>query len=92
MPAKTHPLTLDRPATYRIQVPGVLVDHWLDWDARCTVEVEHDPQGRPVTNLTGVFDQAALHSLLRRLYALGMPLLLVQFTGTETTADQEDAA
>ena len=35
-------------------------------------------EGPPVTTLTGaVADQAALHGLLRRVYALGLPLLSV---------------
>ena len=31
----------------------------------------------PITTLTGEVDQAALHGLLRRLYALGLPLVSV---------------
>jgi hypothetical protein len=31
----------------------------------------------PLKTLTATVDQAALHSLLRRLYALGMPLISV---------------
>jgi hypothetical protein len=32
-------------------------------------------EGPPVTNLTGTVDQATLHSMLRRLYPLGLSLL-----------------
>jgi hypothetical protein len=42
-----------------------------------TVNVERAGDGPPTTVLTGVVDQAALHSLLRRLYALGLPLISV---------------
>ena len=68
-------LTLDRPATYRIRVPGELDESWTDWDGKMTVTVESE--GPPVTSLTGTVDQAALHSLLRRLYSLGLPLISV---------------
>jgi hypothetical protein len=42
-----------------------------------TLTVESDDDGLPVTTLTGTVDQAALQALLRRLYALGLPLLSV---------------
>jgi hypothetical protein len=70
-------LTLDRPAVYQIQVPGELDESWTDWDGRMTVSVESEGEGPAVTILTGTVDQAALHSLLRRLYSLGLPLLSV---------------
>lgn len=37
-----------------------------------------DPKDGPfVSTITGVFDQAALQGLLRRLYSLGFPLICV---------------
>jgi hypothetical protein len=75
MKERKYRLTLHKPAIYRIQVPGELDKSWADWDWRMQIEVEDgDP---PVTTLTGSVDQAALHSLLRRLYALGLPLISV---------------
>jgi hypothetical protein len=41
------------------------------------VLVEKQDDGPPVTTLTGALDQAALQGLLRRLYALGLPLISV---------------
>lgn len=70
-------LTLDRPATYQIKVPGVLDERWSDWDGEMTVMVENEGGGPPVTTLTGTVDQAALQGLLRRLYSLGLPLISV---------------
>jgi hypothetical protein len=70
-------LTLDRPATYRIKVPGHLDESWSDWAGRMTISVESDDDGLPVTTLTGTVDQAALQGLLRRLYSLGLPLISV---------------
>jgi hypothetical protein len=49
--------------------------------------VEDEGDGTPITTLTGVVDQAALHGLLRRLYALGLPLISVNLI----EADSEDA-
>ena len=68
-------LTLSRPITYQIKVPGHLDGSWADWGGRMTLTVESD--GSPITTLTGIFDQAALHGLLRRLYSLGLPLISV---------------
>ena len=70
-------LTLDRPATYQIKVPGYLGESWSDWAGGMTITVESEGGGPPITTLTGTLDQAALHGLLRRLYSLGLPLISV---------------
>ena len=70
-------LTLDRPATYQIKVPGHLGESWSDWAGGMTITVDREDDGLPVTTLTGTVDQAALHGLLRRLYSLGLPLISV---------------
>jgi len=70
-------LTLDRPVTYKIKLPGELDESWSEWDGKMTIAIERNGNGPPVTTLTGVFDQAALHSLLRRLYSVGLPLISV---------------
>ena len=70
-------LTLDRPATYQIKVPGHLDESWTEWNGRMTITVEREDDGPPVTTLTGTVDQAALQGLLRRLYSLGLPLISV---------------
>jgi hypothetical protein len=77
MKAIRHKLTLHRPAVYEIKVPGELDESWSDWAGGMTIAVESEGEGPPVTTLTGVLDQAALHSLLRRLYSLGLPLISV---------------
>jgi hypothetical protein len=71
-------LTLDRPATYQIKVPGQLNKRWSNWSGVMTGSVESDDDGLPVTILTGTIDQAALQGLLRRLYSLGLPLISVK--------------
>jgi hypothetical protein len=73
-------LTLDQPATYQIKVPGELDESWSDWAGGMTITVESEDDGPPITTLTGmVADQAALQSLLRRLYSLGLPLMSVKW-------------
>jgi hypothetical protein len=72
-------LTLDQPATYQIRVPGHLDESWSDWAGGMTITVESEGDGPPVTTLTGTVDQAALQSLLRRLYSLGLPLISVNW-------------
>jgi hypothetical protein len=73
-------LSLDRPVAYQIKVPGHLDEHWSDWAGGMTITVEGEDEGLAVTTLTGSLDQAALQGLLRRLYALGLPLISVQWT------------
>ena len=70
-------LTLFRPETYRIIVPGHLDTMWSDWGEGTTVTVGNDDDGLPITSLTSTMDQAALHGLLRHLYSLGLPLISV---------------
>jgi len=70
-------LTLYQPATYQIKVPGVLDEKWSDWNEGMRITTERDEVGLKVTTLTGAIDQATLHSLLRRLYSLGLPLISV---------------
>ena len=70
-------LTLDRATTYQIKVPGELSKNWSDWTGGMTITVECERSGKPVTILTGTVDQAALQGLLRRLYAMGLPLISV---------------
>jgi hypothetical protein len=70
-------LSLDRPATYQITVPGQLDESWSDWAGGMTIKIEGEADGPPVTTLTGTVDQAALQGLLRRLYSLGLPLVSV---------------
>jgi hypothetical protein len=72
-------LSLHRPATYQIKVPGHLDQSWSDWAGGMTIAVEGEEDSPPVTTLTGTVDQAALQGLLRRLYSLGLPLISVNW-------------
>jgi hypothetical protein len=74
-----HGLSLNQPAAYRITVPGELDQHWSGWDGEMEIEVQREGENYPVSTLTVKVDQAALHGLLRRLYALGLPLISVRW-------------
>ncbi len=59
---------------YQITVKGHLDNRWADWFEGLTITLEDNGE----TLLTGpVVDQAALHSLLRKVRDLGMPLISV---------------
>ena len=70
-------LTLHKPETYQIKVPGALDTLWVDDTNSLSITVEESDDGKPISILTGLMDQAALQGLLRRLYALGLPLISV---------------
>jgi hypothetical protein len=89
MKKTTGKLTLDRPATYEIKVPGELDASWADWTANLTVKVESEGDGPPITTLTGTFDQAALQGILRRLYSLGLPLISVLCLGYDEGDEEQ---
>ena len=76
-------LSLDRPVTYQIKVPGHLDERWTEWDGGMTITVGSESDGTPVTTLIGTIDQAALQGLLRQLYSLGLPLISVVCTGSD---------
>jgi hypothetical protein len=62
------------PVVYQIRVKGHLGAQWTDWFEGLTITLEDNGD----TLLTGpVVDQAALHSLLKKVRDLGMPLLSV---------------
>ena len=72
-------LTLDRPARYQIKVLGALDERWLAGNGELKFIPESGEEDLSITTLTGTFDQAALHGLLRRVYTLGLPLISVRW-------------
>ena len=85
-------LTLYRPATYQIKVPGEIGASWSDWAGGMTISVETEVDGTSITTLTGTLDQAALQGLLRRLYSLGLPLIsaICVEAGSNTTTTKRE--
>lgn len=66
------------PLKYRIEVQGCVEKRWLAWfEGMELVGIDYKV-GFSVSTLTGTLtDQAALHGLLRKLYARGFLLLRV---------------
>lgn len=79
MIAQMEKLSLDRPATYQIIVPGELDESWIDWSGKLTIKIAQSERGEVVTTLIGTVDQAGLQGLLRRLYSFGLPLISVKW-------------
>lgn len=70
----TMPVGQDRLHRYEIRLLGQLDECWSDWFEGFILTSESDG----ITTLTGsVFDQAALHGLLRRVSNLGVRLVSV---------------
>ena len=64
----------DEPSQYAIRLQGHLDDEWAAWFEGLTITRAENGE----TVLSGpVLDQAALHSLLRKVRDLGLPLLAV---------------
>jgi hypothetical protein len=80
---KKQKLTLDRPVTYQIKVPGKFEAGWFSNSEEANIKVEFDNEGLPHSTLTCTVDQAALQGLLRRLYSLGIPLISVKWVDVE---------
>ena len=66
------------PGTYRIRVQGHLGESWSDRMGGMCIVTAREPDGRVVTTLCGLADQAALSGVLNSLYDLGFCLLSVE--------------
>ena len=64
----------DQPRVYQIRIRGHLSPQWTGWFDGLIITLEENGD----TLLTGpVFDQAALHGILKKVRDLAMPLLSV---------------
>ncbi len=71
-------IQLEQPGFYKVQVQGVISEHYLAYLEDLDVTVD-EIDGRAITTLTGVIlDQAELHGLLQKIYSLGLVLLTVE--------------
>jgi hypothetical protein len=74
-----HTFNPDCPVIYQISVQGYLDKSRADWFDGMVIVPQVGAEGVSITQLTGeVVDQAALLGLLRKLYDLGLTLLLVK--------------
>lgn len=83
MASKRNPNTNPHaPASYQIRIKGHLGHQWKGWLGDVGITLEEDGY----TLLTcQVIDQAALHSLLRQIRDLGMPLISVNRIEPDST-------
>ena len=72
-------LSLYRPAISEIYVPGEIDERWMGWAGCIQTNILALESGRPVTCITGTFDQPALQGIQRGLYCLGLPLKSVEW-------------
>lgn len=77
-------LSLDKPATYRIQVQGQLDASWSPRLGGMAIRTTTTPEQGPVTTLEGtLLDQAALAGVLNALCMLGLPVRSVEYVPAE---------
>ncbi len=76
----------DQPVVYQIRIKGHLGRQWTNWFEGLTITQEDNGE----TLLTGpVLDQAALHSLLRKVRDAGLPLVAVMQVEPKQTERRE---
>jgi hypothetical protein len=67
----------------------MLESDWLDWRTELRVTIDQEETGKTVTTITGTFDQAGLHGLLRRLYTFGLPIISVNYVAHIPADDKQ---
>ena len=73
-------LRVAQPATYRIQIQGVLDESWADHFGGLTITPPRSVERGLPTVLTGqVLDQVMLLGILNRLCDLGLPIRSVEW-------------
>jgi hypothetical protein len=75
-----HPLALDQPAQYLIEVQGQLAESWSSNFNGMSISIRANSENTKITTLQGVVaDQATLHGILNSIRDLGLPLLKVEY-------------
>lgn len=77
----------DQPRVYQILIKGHLDNGWNDWFDGVTITLQDD--GTTLLRCH-VVDQAALHSLLREIRDLGLPLISVNAIEPNDTDPPDD--
>jgi len=65
---------------YEIVISGTLPGDWSEWIGPQAVATSE----ATLTTINGNFDQAALQGMIRRIYALGIPLVSVRIVTQQT--------
>jgi hypothetical protein len=73
---------MDQPATYQIRIQGQLDESWSEWRGGLAISSEIPGETLMIGQIT---DQAALHGILDKLYA--MNLSLIAFSRVDTVRD-----
>ena len=83
-------LELWTPATYRIEVEGVLEEIWADSVAGMRISTRKRADQSTVMTLTGrLKDQAELSGVLNGLYELHLPILSVEILSEDNDAQKD---
>ena len=83
-------LKLWTPATYRIDVEGILDEIWADSLAGMRISTRKRADQSTVTTLTGLLrDQAELSGVLNGLYELHLPILSVKILSEDNDAQKD---
>ena len=83
-------LKLWTPATYRIEVEGVLDEIWTDSLAGMRISTRKRADQSTVMTLTGrLKDQAELSGVLNGLYELHLPILSVEILSEDNDAQKD---
>ena len=83
-------LKLWTPATYRIEVEGVIDENWTDSLAGMRISSRKRADQSTVTTLTGrLKDQAMLTGVLNGLYELHLPILSVKILAEDNDAQKD---
>lgn len=70
---------------YQIRIKGHLGDQWSEWFNGMTITLENNGD----TLLTGIItDQSQLHSLLKKIRDLGMPLISINVINSDEINDK----
>lgn len=81
-------LSNSMPATYQVEVQGLLDESWSDVLGGVTIHLRQSSVEPVVTVLRGQLpDQAALAGMLNYLFMLGLPLLSVTYLGVGSEAE-----
>lgn len=80
-----------QPGKYEITIPGRLDASWMEWFEDLVITEDLIEDDILVSKISGVFDQAGLHGLIRRLYTYGLPIISISYVSQKASdhAQQE---